>query len=1080
MRARLLRSLLAALLLIAAMPPAASGRPFVATVRVPAPPATGPRAAPDRILVRFRDGSASGRSRVLRRHGLTEAKSLIPERGVSAVRVPAGRKRDDVLRELRSDPGIVYAEPDAVRYVSAYAEPDDPGYTDPTTYSNGETSAGYGKSWWLRGSGLDAAEAWRHGYSDPAGRDFPVRAPASAFKVAVIDTGFYLDHPDRGANIVAGHDFFNSCVDGVFHEDDDVTPPPSDAPDSNIGLVSHGTCTAGEVAAATRNGVGVASVGYDAQVVVYKVAGQVYGMPSFKDGSVQIFSDPVVAAIRRAADDGCRIISMSLGGPDYVQAEQDAVDYAWSKGCVVVASTGNSGSSGGVLYPARCAHVVGVGAYGVAGGVRHVASFTDYGPGLDILAPGDLVYGLFAPGVPGSSGVPAGYGFWSGTSMAAPALAGAIAHLWRYVPALANDQIVDLVQRTAAPYGSSRPDAAYGWGYADMSSAMASITATYAYLAPPTLHLPATPVPGDYLVSWDAVPGHSVTYEVWRDGSLASTTTGTSRSLALATGGHTLCVRATSVYDYCDGASATTATVTVGGGVITPTGNWGGWQPSGWAATTSPLVSVQARDETSGLVPGTAEFRWTADSGASWSEWASGTLTCLPGSASTETLSARVPFGRDSDDADQVQFRVTNGASLVGTSPPFTVRVDSTPPTGTAAVPSTVSSTAVPVTSSVTDAHLTDMRLSGDGGATWTAWQPYSAETTVQLPAGRGTKTVKAQYRDEAGNALTLTRSVLLDIPLALVRLQGPNRYETALSICRQHFARADTVVVATGADFADALSASALAGSYGAPLLLTTPASLYGGIATEIARLGATRAIVVGSERSVSRQAFAQLDALPGVSVERLWGDDRYGTAAAIANAVVAHERALGRTMPNEYFLVRGDQFADALAVSPFAYHRRMPIVLTRSTGLPSPAWSAIGAIDPTAAKKAVIAGGTLSVGTRVTSSLSAAGRRWERVSGNTRYDTAGMLADTATARGWADWGFVGVATGQSFADGLDGGAASGASGGVLLLTPRSPLASQVSSRLRAHSSFVERIEVFGGEPTIAGGALNEIAGIF
>jgi putative cell wall-binding protein len=1241
---------------------------------------------PDVVLVGFRDASAARLGLTLRAHGLASADLTLRAHRLGRLRVPKGRARDDVIAELKADPNVAYAEPVLLRQLAAYVPPDDPAYSDPTTWTKGPSTSPYGKSWWLRDTGVNAPAAWAHGFSDPAARDFPMRAAAGSFKVGVIDTGFYLTHPDRGANIVAGHDFFDHYYNGVFYEDDDVSPPPDTAKWWNgyswvtdIVSDSHGTCTAGQIAAATHNATGVASVGYDDQAVVYKVAGvfttpNPYGYPA---NGVGITSEALTAAIYRAADDGCRVISISLGGDVASAAEQTAVDYAWGKGCVVVAASGNSGASTGVMYPARYGHVVGVGSGGVNAGARFRSSFSNYGTGLDITAPGEMVWGLLHPSYYTSDGgtANAGYMFWQGTSMATPAAAGAIAHLWRYVPALTNDQVVDLVQRTAVPAGSGQPNSDYGWGYLDMSSTIASVTATYPYLGAPVLHLPATPSPGDYTVAWDAVPGHSVVYEVSLDGSLVSTTTATGTVLTINDGSHGIRVQATSVYDYYDALSATSDTATVpappgwaafqpqgwcatltpavsietrdattglapgtaevrctsdggttwsgwavaaltgspgstatetisatatftadsdsadrvqfrvtnggsriatssiftvrvdstpptgtltlasgastvstttvpvisavtdahaiqmqlsaDGGVTwtgwgpytsaasvtipaadgsytvkaryrdiagnvlelsrpivlqlpTPTYRWAAFQPESWSATLTPSVSVQARDVTSGLAATGAEFRCTSNGGATWSGWAAAALTGSPGSTATETISATASFAGDSDTADRVQFRVTNGAGLVGTSPVFTVRVDSTPPAGTLTVPAEVTLRSVAVTSAVTDAHAIEMRLSGDGGVTWPGWGPYSAQATVTLAAGRGTKTVAAQYRDVAGNVLTLTRQVYLAVPPRISRLEGPNRYDTAIRISRERFAHAATIVVATGTGFADALSASALAGSYGAPLLLTPPSALYPSLPAEVARLGATRAIVVGSDSAVSAAVYEQLDLLPGMSVERVWGADRYGTSAAIAAAVVAHERSLGRVVPAEYFVARGDDFADALAASPFAYHRRMPIVLTRTSSLPADTWRAIRTVDPSKLGTAVIAGGPAAVGGAVTAALSADGRKWERVAGDDRYGTAGALVDQATGRGWADWHLVGIATGANFPDALGGGAATGAGGGVMLLTPAAGLAPQASTRIAARARDVTAIDLFGGTPALSAEVMTEVGRLF
>lgn len=1084
---RLARAALALLLTGAVVPLPASAAPAAARGPLPgAGPARSVRSATVHgvLLVAFKNGSAPAVAATLGRHGVRAAHGA---KHVFAVNVPTGRTDAAMLAELRKDANVAYAEPDYERFPLGYVAPNDPDYNNATTYSRaGGVSTAYGKSWWLRSGGLNAAAAWQHGFSDPADRNFPVRAPSAVFKVAVLDTGFYMTHPDKGPNIVAGKDEFDHRdSSGNLVTDFDVTPPSiDDTAGADEMTVAHGTCTAGEVAAATDNGAGVASVGYDAQVRVYKVMGYDYDPSSPDFGLAYIDDLALINGIEDAVADGCRVISMSIGGPDDSAAIQAAVNDAWNAGCVVAAASGNSGTNG-VLYPAGDANVVGVGSYGVNSHGRFRSSFTNFGTGLDVLAPGEMVWGLASPThlSADGGGVP-GYEFWDGTSMATPAAAGAIAHLWRYVPALSNQQIIDVAERTAAPAGSGRPNTSYGWGYMDMSAAISSITATYGYLAAPTLHAASVVPTGTYMLSWDAVTGHSVVYGVSLDGSHVATVSGTACPLALSDGVHNVSVQAASAYDYWDAAGSATATFLAGAiAGAAPTDHWGAFSPTGWVNTRTPRASVQARDATSGLVPGQAEFRCSSNAGGTWSGWTPASLVCPYYSTTTQTVEATASFSADSETDDLVQFRVTNASSLVGTSPAFAVHVDSTAPTGTlvaASGESTVTTITVPITSHVTDAHLADMRLSGDGGATWSAWTTYTADATVTLSPGRGPKTVEGQYRDIAGNVLTCSDSLALSLPVALRRVAGPNRYDTAIQASQQ-FASADTVIVATGKDFADALSASGLAGSYRAPILLTTPWTLYKDIPAEIARLHATKAIVVGGEPAVSRAVFQQLDALPNVSVQRVAGADRYGTSAAIVSELLARESSLGRPRSTHAIIARGDSFADALAASPVAYAGRVPVLLVRPTAFPQATWDAFLSVQPTPSSGDVfVVGGPPAVGSGVTNLLDTYHRRWTRLAGGDRYETAAAVALYAADHLGASWGTVGVATGENFPDALGGGVSIGERGGVLLLTHTGSLSAPCATALGDHSPLVGAVDVFGGESAVSPGVMGSIGALF
>ncbi|MDA3936218.1 MAG: cell wall-binding repeat-containing protein, partial [Actinomycetota bacterium] len=168
--------------------------------------------------------------------------------------------------------------------------------------------------------------------------------------------------------------------------------------------------------------------------------------------------------------------------------------------------------------------------------------------------------------------------------------------------------------------------------------------------------------------------------------------------------------------------------------------------------------------------------------------------------------------------------------------------------------------------------------------------------------------------------------------PSTSTRAAGTDRYSTALAMSADWAdGSCDTVVMATGLDFPDALSASALAGTYECPLLLTG-STLRSDVAAEIERLGATTIVIVGGYSAVPE---AVEDALPDSvsTVERLAGDNRYHTSELVALKIAEEE---GADFTHQAFIARGDGFADALAVSPFAYSQKIPVMLTNTNSLP------------------------------------------------------------------------------------------------------------------------------------------------
>lgn len=500
-------------------------------------------------------------------------------------------------------------------------------------------------------------------------------------------------------------------------------------------------------------------------------------------------------------------------------------------------------------------------------------------------------------------------------------------------------------------------------------------------------------------------------------------------------------------------ASAWTEFPTTGSGIafrtdlVAPVGSLTVAGGAAITATRSVSLGLSFVDDTS------VEMRFDVAGDGSWGDWMPEVVTTqavLPAGDGTRTVACQV--------------RDEGGYTTTATD---TIVLDTTPPSGSFAVAggeAETSATGVTVDCGVTDLTSMQMRFSVEGGP-WSDWEPYAASRIVTLSAGDGTKTVDAEFLDAAGWVLSASDAILLDQVVEAQRMAGGNRYQTACRISESAFASADTVVLATGAGFADALAAAGLAGSYDAPLLLTDPASLPASVSAEIGRLGATTVFVVGGTAAVSAGVFNQVDALPSVEASRIAGANRYDTAAKVARAIAAHE---GGAFCERAFIARGDDFADALASSPLAYGIAAPVLLVRTTSLPVETSDAIGELGIT---DVVIAGGTGAVGSGVEQAIdSLSGMNTPvRKAGANRYDTAAQLAAHGVEQGWATWGFVGVATGLNYPDALGGGAASGALGGVMLLTHRDYLSAPAQDALHSNRFAIEQAQVFGGTGAVA-----------
>ncbi len=306
----------------------------------------------------------------------------------------------------------------------------------------------------------------------------------------------------------------------------------------------------------------------------------------------------------------------------------------------------------------------------------------------------------------------------------------------------------------------------------------------------------------------------------------------------------------------------------------------------------------------------------------------------------------------------------------------------------------------------------------------------------------------------------------------SLVRAMGATRYDTAVAVSQQTFSEAGAVVLATGEKFPDALSASALAGAVHGPVLLTKPTVLLTQVRDEIVRLGATKVYLVGGAGALSDAVKNAVDALPGVDVERVAGADRYQTAAAVARKV----ETLTDGPIQSVFLVRGDDFADGVAASSYAYKMCFPVLLTQRDTLPA-ATKAV--MEDLPLDSVQVVGGTGAVSNAVLAQLPS-GLVVTRHAGKNRYATAVALAEAAAAHDWGAWNqVVGLATGRNFPDALTGGAAIGARGGLLLLTEPTVLSAETKAAIEAHAAEIVKLQVIGGPGAVSAAVSNAVANL-
>lgn len=267
-----------------------------------------------------------------------------------------------------------------------------------------------------------------------------------------------------------------------------------------------------------------------------------------------------------------------------------------------------------------------------------------------------------------------------------------------------------------------------------------------------------------------------------------------------------------------------------------------------------------------------------------------------------------------------------------------------------------------------------------------------------------------------------------------------------------------DTVIVATMDGYWDALSASALAGLNGCPVLLTDGRALSDETASEIVRLGSEHVYVAGGDAAVSKKVVSEIEALSTKPVvTRLAGD------IAIKTALDIYHEGTGKW--NDVAIVAASEtFQDALSISPYAYWAHAPIFLANATTHKLDDY-VLDELKAGGFSKIVIVGGPAAISLDVEKQIGSI--ETVRLYGETCYETSAAIADWCIDEGMTASG-VGVATGTAYYDALTGAALCGKSGAPILLA--------ADDRTGALGSFVEKnaseIEigfVFGGTAAIS-----------
>lgn len=316
---------------------------------------------------------------------------------VHAFALPEGWSEEEVAAVLMATGDYEYVEPDWLVYPAA--EPNDPSYS---------------AQWHHREAYMNSPLAWDY------------ETGGSEVIVVGCDTGILLTHPDIAASLLPG---FNA-VDNLAQ---------ADGGNVNDDLNGHGTATGGSMAAIGNNGTGVSGVGWNFSIIPAKVSNRSDGVASLSD---------ILQGARWGSDNGAFVANCSYGGGNSSQANSTG-QHIKAEGGLLVFASGNDGIED---QTSDRPHVITVGA-STTSNVR--ANFSNYGVGIDVIAPGVNIRTTQRSG---------GYGNSTGTSLAAPLAAGTLALIKAANPALTNDQVEQILYDTAIDVGTIGEDDFTGHG----------------------------------------------------------------------------------------------------------------------------------------------------------------------------------------------------------------------------------------------------------------------------------------------------------------------------------------------------------------------------------------------------------------------------------------------------------------------------------------------------------------------------------------------------------------------------------------------------------------------------------------
>ncbi len=390
----------------------------------------------DEILVKFKPSVSFDHVEAIVSSYQTKKVKRIPRINVYVLKISSEYSVEEMVKAFQDNPYVEFAEPNYIAHITITPNDDFFDYQYALHNKGQEVSPG-GPSGKVDAD-INAPEAW----DEEKGKEDVI--------IAIIDTGIDLNHPDLKNKIYSsGYDFANN--DPIAQDDH-----------------GHGTHCAGIVSADTNNKEGIAGVAWNCKLLPVKV------MDKEGYGKYSWISEGIIWASAQGAD----IINLSLGGEFPSDTLRAALQYAYNKGIVIVAAAGNEGKA--VLYPAAydeyCLAVAATDYNDLRVSFLTYSWESNFGPEIDVSAPGVMILSTYPVSLTPSGYLP--YAWGSGTSMAAPHVAGLAALLKSLKPWLTVQQIMDIIRYTCDDINSdnySGKDDYLGYGRINMEKAIVPI-----------------------------------------------------------------------------------------------------------------------------------------------------------------------------------------------------------------------------------------------------------------------------------------------------------------------------------------------------------------------------------------------------------------------------------------------------------------------------------------------------------------------------------------------------------------------------------------------------------------------------